>query len=54
MRYCGRCDEPIDPDEPYDTYIPEVGTGVAATVYQHKDLCRQPPRQTNQTPAPRG
>ena len=43
---CDRCDEPILPDEPYETQDIPRPTGPGATVTLHKWLCRQPPTQT--------
>jgi hypothetical protein len=45
-KVCGRCYEPIKADEEYTSYIPQLATGAAPTVYRHVRLCRQAPTQT--------
>ena len=43
---CGRCHNRIEDDEEYTSYIPQLATGAAPTVYRHVRPCRQAPTQT--------
>lgn len=53
MNYCERCGELIRPGEAYDTYIPEVGSGVAPAAYTHKRPCLiQAPADVPELPLP--
>lgn len=43
---CARCDEPIRPDEPYETVERLGATGAGATLYTHKKRCEPVRQQT--------
>lgn len=49
--FCGRCNQPIQPGEPYETADNVGATGPGAIVYLHKEqLCRRAPHQSEQVP----
>lgn len=46
MKICTNCDEPIGPDEPFDTIDHPGTSGAGVTLYRHQWECKKVPTQT--------
>ncbi|CAL9528147.1 hypothetical protein [Streptomyces sp. enrichment culture] len=46
-KWCGRCTQPIGPDEEYTEHPMDGATGAGSVIYWHADPCPASPQQTS-------
>ncbi|WP_432133174.1 MULTISPECIES: hypothetical protein [unclassified Streptomyces] len=54
VKYCDRCGRQIEPEEDYDIFVPDSGSGTRPAVHTHRHPCTAPtPARTCRAPRPR-